>query len=321
MTNSINVLDEALKFANRKARWAFVFFTAVVFLLGTAVFSFAQDERMIGGGVGITVFVDRDFRGTTRTFTNDVPDLRAFGFDNRISSFRVAANEFWQVCDGPNFTGRCITVSREESDLRRNNWDNSIRSMRRISGGGGGGGQTSTPPSWAQGTFTSIDSRDNITLTIAPNGAVTAVNNGQTFSGSFFRDTITLNNHTSDVTRTANGIRTFNRDTRQTINYVRAGGGGTFPPGPGNDFIVLFNNANFSGSSTRVDRANANLNRLARSVTLSGRPWQLCNGRNFSGRCITVSTSVNDLGRFSMSRQVSSARPTGWTGPGGPCAS
>src|SRR5262245_49830080 len=110
MMNLIDVLDEAHKFITIKARWAFVFFSAAFVLFAAAAFCLGQNDRMIGGGLGITVFMDRNFRGTTRTFTNDVPDLRPFGWDNRISSFRVAANEFWQVCDGPNFTGRCITI-------------------------------------------------------------------------------------------------------------------------------------------------------------------------------------------------------------------
>jgi hypothetical protein len=43
----------------------------------------------IFGHAGVTVFKDRDFRGDSRRFGRDVIDLRAAGFNDRISSFRV----------------------------------------------------------------------------------------------------------------------------------------------------------------------------------------------------------------------------------------
>lgn len=98
--------------------------------------------------------------------------------------------------------------------------------------GGGGGGQTSRPPTWAQGTFYSTDG-SNIILTINANGSVSVVNQGQTFYGNFYRNRITVNNDTSDVTRSDNGVRTYNRNTGQTTFYSRSGGGGGGYPGGG----------------------------------------------------------------------------------------
>src|SRR5215472_11117731 len=95
-----------------KSRIEFVFLLAAIVLLGTAGLCSAQTRQM--GGVGITVFADRNFRGTARTFHNDVPNLRSFGLDNRIRSLRIGAGEKWEVCAAPNYSGGCVVVSGEE---------------------------------------------------------------------------------------------------------------------------------------------------------------------------------------------------------------
>src|SRR5262245_23509832 len=109
-------------------------FVAVIM---TTVVGMAQQRQM--GGVGITVFVDRNFRGRSATFRDDVPDLRPLRFNDNISSIRVGPGELWEVCEHSNYQGRCVVVSREEPDLRRNSWNDIISSLRRVRGGGGGG--------------------------------------------------------------------------------------------------------------------------------------------------------------------------------------
>ncbi len=202
-----------------------------------------QDERLIGGGSGITVFEDRNFRGDAATYQNNVASLPS-RFNNRISSVRVGAGEQWQVCDQANYRGQCVTVSGEENDLGRNNWDNRISSMRRLSGGGGwdggggggwGSGQTITPPRWAQGTFYGTAPDGNqITLSIANNGSVTANVGGGISYGRFTRgNNLYLNGNTSRVTRVGNGIRTTSNNDGLSISYSRSGwggGGGGFDP-------------------------------------------------------------------------------------------
>jgi hypothetical protein len=90
----------------------------------------------------------------------------------------------------------------------------------------GGGGPTDNPPSWAQGTFQSVNSRDNIQLTLDRNGRVTVVNNGQTYYGRFYRNQIYVNGDVSDITRNGNGVRTYNRSNGDTTVYTRGGFGG-----------------------------------------------------------------------------------------------
>jgi hypothetical protein len=100
----------------------------------------AQDPRQMGG-VGLTLFEHMDYAGRSATLTRDAPDLRSIGLDRRVSSLRVGRNEYWEICDGRNYSGRCQVVSGSEPDLRRNEWNDVISSARRVRRGGSGGGR------------------------------------------------------------------------------------------------------------------------------------------------------------------------------------
>jgi hypothetical protein len=91
-----------------------------------------RDERDDRGPVGITVSDDVNFQGPTMTFRRDVPDLRDFQFNDRISSLQVAEGESWEVCEDTNYGGRCFVVSGAERDLRTRGMNDVISSMRRV---------------------------------------------------------------------------------------------------------------------------------------------------------------------------------------------
>lgn len=91
----------------------------------------AQPYRR-SGDVGISVFQDENFRGRSASFRRDVPDLRKFGMNDRISSLRVAPGELWEICEHPNYEGRCQTFSGDERDLRRVGWQDRVTSLRRV---------------------------------------------------------------------------------------------------------------------------------------------------------------------------------------------
>src|SRR6185503_19407923 len=101
--------------------------------IGSMTLSFAQQRQM--GGVGITVFTDRNFRGKSATFQEDVPDLARYGLNDRISSLRVAPGEQWEVCEHSNYQGRCVVFSGDEPRLTDSSWGDVISSLRRAGGG------------------------------------------------------------------------------------------------------------------------------------------------------------------------------------------
>jgi hypothetical protein len=275
-----------------------------VALLGAAILCSAQEGRQIGG-VGITVFSNPDFRGRTQTFQQDTPNLNNTGLNNNIRSLRIGRGEKWEVCDSPNYNGRCIVVSGEESDLSRNGWGNRISSFRRVRDGGGPG--PGRPGRNSIVLFDRTNFRGNSTNY---NAAVARLNNraqsvriergswelcdGRNFTGRC----ITLRSSASDLSR-------FNL-SNGAVSARPAGssGGGV----PSNWSLVLFDRTDFRGNAAKFSAQVSNMNRNVRSVTVNG-VWELCDGRNFSGRCVTLDRSVSDMGPWDVSLRISSLRP------------
>lgn len=145
---------------------------------------------------------------------------------------------------------------------------------------GGDNGPTSTPPSWAQGTFYS--QYPAITLTINRNGRVTAVNNGQTFYGRFYRNMIYLNGDTSTITRSGNGVRTYNRNTGATTDYSRNSWGGN---NPGNGGGWGEGPASAPPSWARGNFINVNgSQQILLTIESNGRVVVVNNGQTYYGR-------------------------------------
>ncbi len=97
-------------------------------------------SRGNNGYSGITVYEDPNFRGDSVTFRNEVPDLRAHGLNDRISSIEVDGNQAWEVCQDVHFGGRCRTFTGTIDDLREAGWNDRISSMRSVGYGRNGGG-------------------------------------------------------------------------------------------------------------------------------------------------------------------------------------
>ena len=117
----------------RRKLASFVIAAAIV---GVAVPASLQSQsgRYWSGRRGITVYRHENFRGQSARFRRDVPDLRAYRMDDRISSIRVAPGDVWEVCEHPHYQGRCQVFDRDEPDLRRANWEDRISSIRRVRG-------------------------------------------------------------------------------------------------------------------------------------------------------------------------------------------
>jgi hypothetical protein len=85
-----------------------------------------------GVSSGLRVFGDINYKGRSATLGENTPNVGDHGMGATISSIRVPAGETWQVCTGQNFTGRCQTLTGDQSDLRRGDWNDVIASVRRI---------------------------------------------------------------------------------------------------------------------------------------------------------------------------------------------
>ena len=84
----------------------------------------------------IIVYQDADFRGRSREFTGDVPDLAKLGFNDKISSVRVQSGH-WRLCRDADYQN-CISVDqggiRDLSALGLNDAVSSIQSQGRRDG-------------------------------------------------------------------------------------------------------------------------------------------------------------------------------------------
>lgn len=121
---------------------------AVVIALCMLGASVSAQSRRNGGGGGITVYADPDFRGESATFRTDTPDLRGYGLNDKVSSIELPNGEAWEVCQDVNYGNRCQVVSGSISNLRDMGWNDRISSLRRVgnvannrrNGGYGNGG-------------------------------------------------------------------------------------------------------------------------------------------------------------------------------------
>jgi hypothetical protein len=75
--------------------------------------------------------------------------------------------------------------------------------------------------------------------------------------------------------------------------------------------ILFYDKTNFRGGTLALDEARGNLAALTarvESVRLTGGPWQLCTGMNYTGNCMVIDGDRADLGQHWRNRIVS-ARP------------
>ncbi len=299
--------------------------SAAVFLAARLA---AQDRRL--GGIGITVFRDENFRGENATFREDVPDLRRFGFSDRITSLRIARGEHWEACESPNFRGRCQVFSGDERDLRQVGWTDRISSLRRVqgAGGGGGGGYPGPRPPDTRGGIVLYDDpyfRGNSLPMRGPSENLRfqrfhdRAESVRVLSGRWELCAEPNFRRCQIVDRDIQNLSSLGLNKKlssvRPVGFVPGGpggGGGYPPPYPETARLVLFEGPGYRGQSRTLDSATPILPGFtgrARSAQVVRGTWLLCDGPRFSGQCQEVSSSVPDLDRWGQIRPVMSARP------------
>jgi hypothetical protein len=284
---------------------SFVFLVLAVVVGATSLTS-AQDRQWDDG---ITLFTDQNFRGKSANYRYDVPNLDPLGLNDDVSSLTVGQREVWEVCEHANYQGRCVLISGDQPNLRSNGLDDRISSFRRLRGRG----RPDRPPQYDpyMVLFDRTSYRGNPTNynTSTPdlfdnNRRARSVTigrgkwelcEGRNFSGRC----ITLDRSVSD-------LRNYNLNRVSSVRPLDDGG---YDP-PSNDdwYIVLFDQTNYRGTPANYNGAESDLNIRARSVTIGGGVWELCEGRNFTGRCVTLGSSVPDM-RSVFGNRVASLRP------------
>jgi hypothetical protein len=273
------------------------------------------------GGIGITVFQDENFRGENATFRQDVPDLRRYNFNDRITSLRVAPGEYWEACESPNYQGRCQVFSGEERNLRNVGWTDKISSLRRVRRGGGGGGFR--PPIGKFGVVLydepffrgrSVTIKEPVENLRSRNFHDRA-ESVRVVSGTWELCAEPRFRHCQRVNRDMPHLSSLGLNKK--LSSVRPvgygpGGGPNPPPYPTGARIVLFEGEGYRGPSVTLDAASGDLAGFggrARSLQVLSGTWLVCDRPRFSGRCQQVNASVPDLDSWGLSGRIMSARP------------
>ncbi len=88
-----------------------------------------------GNGRGaITVYTDSNFRGQSRSFRDEVPNLGNTNLNDQISSMEL--NGAWEVCTDAYFRGNCQVITSSVRNLGNSGLNDRISSMRPARGGG-----------------------------------------------------------------------------------------------------------------------------------------------------------------------------------------
>ncbi|HPF24474.1 MAG TPA: beta/gamma crystallin-related protein [Hyphomonas sp.] len=88
-----------------------------------------------GWGAGLVLFPDANQRGDGLELNQDVPDLGAYRFNDRASSFLVSRGT-WLVCEDANYRGRCEVLTAGAGNLKPIRMNDNITSIRRYDGRG-----------------------------------------------------------------------------------------------------------------------------------------------------------------------------------------
>jgi len=305
------------------SKFNLLFFALIaVFTMGVSANISAQDPQFYGGA-GITIFEDINYGGRVQTFRDDVPDMTQNGWNDMMSSFRVGRGEEWELCRDVYYRGMCVTVSGSEPDMRVNGWNDVVSSMRRVRGNRP---PTQNPsgdylvlynqPNYRGNTTTYSRADSNINdnaRSVMVGRGIWEICDGRNFTGRCVTVSENISNLASlNIGRIIRSIR--------PSGIVPPGGGGNVPGREG--FIVFYDQTNFRGAQSRYNEVRTNIADSARSVTVNRGTWQVCDGANFTGTCVTVSQDISDLRSVGIRRTVRSIRPLGivppnFPGPGG----
>jgi len=261
----------------------------------------------------ITLYEHAGFRGQSVTVDRPAGNLDRYGFSNRASSVVVSGGS-WEVCTGPGFSGQCAVVppGRHASLAGMNDGISSVRPV-----GAGSAGHPAPQPG-AQITF--FEGREFLGQGLSANAPVDDF--GQT----------SLNNRASSVVVASgswevcdgpgfSGRCAVLRPGRypslnemglnNRISSARPVGHVTARPGVGQ--VTLYEHPNFGGRTVTLDRRAERLEgfrNAASSAVVTGGSWELCERREFGGRCVVLRPGrYPSLGSMGMNDNVSSARP------------
>lgn len=282
--------------------------------------SLAPLGAQFGGGDGLRVWEDANFRGRSATITEDYSNLDRVGMNDQISSLRAAPGERWEVCEHASFRGRCMIVSGNEPDLSRNNFDNIISSVRRLRDDNNNSRPPGFGPSrgvvlfagtrWTGQTLEVRSATSNLERSNFNDRANSIqVARGETWEvcvdSNYAGRCVDVSDDVVDLDRIG---MSRNITSLRPSGFGRGGGGG----GGNAPRMTLFADPNFRGRSVTLTNGRASLDDFrdtAQSLQVSSGRWEVCDQTLFRGTCREVTGNIRDLRTIGMNNRIASARP------------
>ena len=295
----------------------------------------ARDRRWNGRnpsdnrGAGVTVYANTNFGGRSASFNADTPNMVSAGWNDTISSIRIANGETWEICQDVDYGNQCRAISGDVADLRSMGWDDRISSLRRTDNNGSRG------RGWGRGNGNGNRNNQSAGVTVYAN----ANYRGQ--SATFRTDTPNL--MASNLNDQVSSIRIpagESWEVCQDVNYGsecqvlsasvadlrrsgwtdrisslrqvddrRFGDRGTGTSGVFGTIaqqsqrgLLFFDRNGFRGASTLVPVGASRMGFAAWQGSVQirgGGAWELC---DTSGNCATIDQDVSDLSYLGIER-------------------
>jgi len=262
------------------------------------------------GNAEVTVYRDSDFRGASRRFDTNVSDLRSSGFNDRVTSYRVAVRGYsqggnwgggsgggkWAGGDGGPMWGRPTVPSTGACFYEDINFGGRYFCLR----------LGDSAPRVPGGTDDEISS-----IRIFGNGEVTVYRDSN-WQGSSRR----FNANVSDL-RTSGWNDRITSLRVSTRGYGGNWGGAPdagFDPGSSSGPLEIFADVEFQGRRQALTGNTPDLSAVGMGGTVSslrlpsGGRWQVCTEPNYRGRCQVITSDVSDLRRGDWNDAIASAR-------------
>ncbi len=253
------------------------------------------------------IFEHSDYRGSHREFDGPVPNLGQYGFNDRVSSFRVAGR--WQFCEHADYGGECQVFHFDEPSLGPLGWNDRISSMRPIGFRGQGDG--------ALVLFEDADF----------SGDRERIRNDEPDLGELgFNDvasSLRVHQGRWEVCEHAGysgRCRVFNGNAgdlssaglNDRISSVRRLD--VYEDHPDDLYgITIYEHGGYQGRSRTFEDNVANLgsqgfNDMLSSFRIHEGRWELCEHANYAGRCWTVTRDEPSVSTYGFNDKISSLR-------------
>jgi len=288
---------------------------------------------------GVTVYADPNFGGRSQSFRGDTPNMVSAGWNDTISSIRIANGETWDICQDVDYGNQCRTLSGDVADLRGMGWDDRISSLRRSNNNGNyNGNNNAGNRGWGRGNNRNNGNNNSAGVTVYANAnyrgqsavlrndtpnlltfnlndkvSSIRIPNGETWEVcqdiNYESQCEVLSASVADLRRSGwtDRISSLRRVNDRGFGDRRTGTGGVFQ-NMAQRSLLFFDRAGFRGASTSVSMGSSRMGVAAwqGSVRIrGGGAWELC---DTSGNCATIDQDVSDLSDLGLNDRITSAR-------------